>query len=67
MHPIEKEATEQLYSDTRELLENFDPSRVQLYLTGGTANGDGAQSAVYSIVREGYKMAGIVYLCYFCV
>ena len=58
MRPIKEEATEQLYSDTRNLLENFDPSRVQLYLSHGDGSEGGAQSAVYTIVREEHKMIG---------
>ena len=57
MWPKRKEDTEQLYADTRTLLENFKPSNVATYITN-THSDNNAQSAVYAIVKEGNEMAG---------
>lgn len=57
MWPKKKEDTEQLYADTRTLLENFKPSNVGAYITNAHSDGNG-QSAVYAIVKEDNEMAG---------
>lgn len=59
MWPKSKEDTEQLYADTRTLLENFKPSRVAAYVSDQRSESH-AQSAVYAIVKEGNEMAGEV-------
>ena len=55
MRPKMKEETEQLYADTRTLLENFKLSNVGTYFTHSD-NDD--QSAVYTVIKEGNEMAG---------
>ena len=55
--PKSTEDTEQLYADTRTLLENFKPSQVSAYITNKGSDSN-AQSAVYAIVKEGNEMAG---------
>lgn len=61
MWPKRKEDTEQLYADTRTLLENFKPSKVSAYITNTGGDNNNAQSAVYAIVKEGNEMAGKTY------
>ena len=59
MWPKRKEDTEQLYANTRTLLENFKPSKVSAYITSTASESDqNAQSAVYSIINEANEMAG---------
>ena len=57
MWPKRKEDTEQLYADTRTLLENFKLSNVAMYITNPHSDNN-TQSAVYAIVKEGNEMAG---------
>ena len=57
MWPERKEDTEQLYADTRTLLENFKPSEVSAYVTS-TGSDQNSQSAIYAIINEGNEMAG---------
>ena len=65
MWPKRKEDTEQLYADTRTLLENFKPSKVSAYITS-TVTDQSAQSAVYAIVNEGNEMAGKIKCHHVC-
>ena len=58
MWPKCKEDTEQLYADTRTLLENFNPSKIAAYISNNKGPDNSAQSAVYAIVKEGNEMAG---------
>lgn len=58
MWPKSKEDTEQLYADTRKLLENFNPGKIATYISNNKGPENSAQSAVYAIVKEGNEMAG---------
>ena len=57
MRPKMKEETEQLYADTRTLLENFKLSNVATCFTNTHLDVDD-QSAVYTVIKEGNEMAG---------
>ena len=59
MWPKRKEDTDQLYADTRTLLENFKPSKVSAIITS-TISDQNTQSALYAIINEGNEMAGKV-------
>ena len=58
MRPKEEKDTEDLYMNTRKLLENFKKMKRSQYVTTQDS-GKEAQAALYSIVREGREFAGI--------
>jgi hypothetical protein len=60
MRPKEEKETEDLYSTTRKLLENFSKLRTSQMVTSTSATdaSTATQSALYSIVREGREWAG---------
>ena len=57
MRPKAEKETEDLYQSTRILLENFSKLKASQYVTSGGAQSS-AQSALYSIVREGREWMG---------
>ena len=57
MRPKEEKETEDLYSTTRKLLENFTRLRTSQFVTNSGPN-EATQSALYSIIREGREWAG---------
>ena len=57
MRPKAEKETEDLYQSTRILLENFAKLKAAQYVTNG-GTGSSAQSALYSIVREGSEWMG---------
>lgn len=60
MRPKEEKETEDLYSTTRKLLENFANLKTSQYITtAATDDAYATQSALYSIVREGREWAGV--------
>ena len=59
MSPKDTDETQQLYHDTRTLLETFDPTRLCPYLNSTTADAYDAQAAFYNIIREGKELDGM--------
>ena len=57
MRPKQEKDTEDLYQTTRKLLENYAKLKSSQYLASDSALK--AQSALYSIVREGKELAGM--------
>ena len=69
MAPKDTDETQQLYQDTRTLLETFDPTRLCPYLNSTTADAYDAQAAFYNIIREGEELDGAcvhVYVSHVC-
>lgn len=56
MRPKQEKDTEDLYQTTRNLLENYAKLKSSQYLASDSTLK--AQSALYSIVREGKELAG---------
>ena len=57
MRPKDEQDTEDLYMNTRKLLENFKKMKRAQYVTTQDS-GKEAQAALYSIIREGREFAG---------
>lgn len=57
LHYTRPEDTEQLYSDTRTLLDHFNPSNVASYMVKASDN-DNAQSAMMGFVRQDLPLSG---------
>ena len=55
----EESQNQQLFSDTRDLYEKFDPSKVQNYKDAPSGNEYAAQSTIYRVVRHGYEREGL--------
>ena len=67
MSPKDTDETQQLYHDTRTLLETFDPTRLCPYLNSTTADAYDAQAAFYNIIREGKELDGMHMCVCVCV
>ena len=67
MSPKDTDETQQLYHDTRTLLETFDPTRLCPYLNSTTADAYDAQAAFYNIIREGKELDGMHVCVCVCV
>ena len=61
LRPKDEEETEQLYEGTRYLYEQFDPTRICSYMNSANSDTLEAQTAFYTMVREGSELAGEVY------
>ena len=59
MTPKDTSETQQLYQDTQQLLETFDPTRLCPYLNTATSDAYDAQAAFYNIIREGEELEGV--------
>ena len=58
MRPKAEKDTEDLYQNTRKLLENYTKLKTPQFLTGEEGESAGAQAALYSIVRQGQELTG---------
>ena len=57
--PSEETQNQRLFSNTRDLYESFDPSKVMSYKNAPSGNEFAAQSTIYRVVRHGHEREGL--------